>query len=151
MKPTPAGWPRLSSALWYRDSAAAVEWLCRAFGFELRLKVEGEGGEIIHSELVFGESVVMVGAEKSLAHPEATWRRSPASIDGGNTQSLMLYVDDVDAHCARAREAGARIVKEPENTDYGEEYWEDRAYEATDPEGHRWWFYQRIRDPIARP
>jgi len=147
MRPTPPGWPRLSSALFYRDPVRAIDWLCEAFGFELRLKVEGEGGEIVHSELLFGDAVVMVAAERSLAHPEATWRRSPLSIDGGNTQSLMLYVDDVQAHHQRARGAGAGIVTEMRTTDYGPEYWEDRGYEASDLEGHRWWFLQRLRDP----
>ncbi len=67
---------------------------------------------------------------------------------GGNTQTLMLYVDDVDAHCARARAAGAagdRIVAEPELHDYGAEHWADRSYGALDPEGHLWWVSQRVR------
>jgi uncharacterized glyoxalase superfamily protein PhnB len=60
---------------------------------------------------------------------------------------MMVFVDDVDAHCARARELGATIVAEPKSSDYGEDYWEDRSYEAVDLEGHHWWFCQRIRDP----
>jgi uncharacterized glyoxalase superfamily protein PhnB len=63
----------------------------------------------------------------------------------------MVYVDDVEAHCARARAAGARILVGPQTTDYGEEYWTDRGYEAEDLEGHHWWFYQRLRDPAPRP
>jgi uncharacterized glyoxalase superfamily protein PhnB len=54
-------------------------------------------------------------------------------------------VDDVDAHCERARAAGATILSEPTVSDYGEEHWADRGYEAEDPEGHRWWFAQRVR------
>ena len=61
MKPTPAGWPRLSSGIYYRDAGKAIDWLCEAFGFEVRLKVEGEGGSIVHSELAFGDGLVMVG------------------------------------------------------------------------------------------
>lgn len=57
----------------------------------------------------------------------------------------MVYVDDVDAHCARARAEGATIVDEPALHDYGEEYWADRSYGAVDPEGHLWWFSQRMR------
>ena len=57
MKPTPPGWPRISTALYYDDAQPAIDWLCRAFGFEVRLKVEGEGGAIEHSELVFGDGV----------------------------------------------------------------------------------------------
>jgi uncharacterized glyoxalase superfamily protein PhnB len=66
-------------------------------------------------------------------------------IKGANTQGLFLYVDDIDAHCERARAAGAKVLTEPKVSDYGEEYWADRGYEAEDPEGHRWWFAQRIR------
>ena len=66
MKPTPAGWPRVSSSLYYRDAAAMIDWLCDAFGFEIRLKVEGEGGRIEHSELGFGpDGLVMVGSERT--------------------------------------------------------------------------------------
>jgi uncharacterized glyoxalase superfamily protein PhnB len=141
MRDTPPGWPRFSAAVYYDEPAKAIDWLCRAFGFEVRLKVEGENGTIEHSELVFGDGVVMVGALKE----RFPYRRSPRASGGGNTQNLMAYVDDVEAHCARARAAGARIVAEPTTTDYGEEYWEDRAYEAEDPEGHHWFFMQRLR------
>lgn len=148
MRSTPAGWPRISTALYYQGPAKAIDWLCRAFGFELRLKIEGDGGRIEHSELTYGEGLIMVGDERAGPHhPESTHRRSPRSIGGGNTQNMMLYVDDVDSHCSRARAAGAVIVSEPKNTDYGEDYWEDRGYEAEDLEGHHWWFYQRLRDP----
>ena len=60
MKATPKGWPRLSTAIYYDDAAGAIDWLCSAFGFEVRLKVEGDGGHIVHSELVYGEAVIMV-------------------------------------------------------------------------------------------
>ena len=56
-----------------------------------------------------------------------------------------FHVEDVDAHCARSRAAGARIVREPTTSDYGEDYWSDRTYEAVDPEGHHWYFIQRMR------
>ena len=145
MKPTPKGWPRISSAVYYKDAVAAIDWLCNAFGFEVRLKIE-EGGRIVHSELVFGDGVVMVGDE--LAGVEkGRICRSPRSVAGGNTQNMMVYVDDVEAHCERARAAGAKIIDEPTVHDYGEDYWTDRGYECEDPEGHRWWFYQRLRDP----
>jgi uncharacterized glyoxalase superfamily protein PhnB len=145
MKPTPKGWPRISSALYYKDAAQAIDWLCNAFGFEVRLKVE-EGGRIHHSELVFGDGVVMVGDER-VAHDKGRVSRSPLSVDRGNTQNMMVYVDDAIAHCERALAAGAKIIAEPAVHDYGEDYWTDRGYECEDPEGHRWWFYQRLRDP----
>jgi len=53
-------------------------------------------------------------------------------------------VDDVDAHYARAVAAGAQVKRELATTDYGAEYWVDRSYEAADPEGHRWYFVQRM-------
>ncbi len=142
MKPTPPGWPRISSAIYYDDPAAAIDWLCRAFGFEVQLKVEGEGGSIEHSELVFGEGLVMVGGPKDGKYPN---RKPPSRAAGANTQNLMVYVDDVEAHCKRAREAGATIVSEPETHDYGGDYWADRGYECRDVGGHHWWFVQRLR------
>jgi uncharacterized glyoxalase superfamily protein PhnB len=145
MKATPPGWPRISTALYYEDAAKAIDWLCRAFGFEVRLKIEGDGGRIEHSELVFGEGLIMVGEVER--GERFTYRRSPRQMGGANTQSLMVYVDDVEAHCAHAREAGARIVSEPTTTDYGEDYWTDRGYECEDLGGHHWWFCERLRSP----
>jgi uncharacterized glyoxalase superfamily protein PhnB len=140
MKPTPKGWPRIAVAIAYQDPATAIDWLCKAFGFEVRLKVEGEGGSIVHSELEYGEGVVMVtGVSKEKRF------ESPRAIGGANTQNLMIYVDDLDAHLARAKEGGATITKEPTVSDYGEEYWTDRAYQAEDPDGHLWYFSQRLR------
>jgi uncharacterized glyoxalase superfamily protein PhnB len=138
--PLPAGWPRISSALFYDDAAAAIEWLEKAFGFATRLRVEDGAGGIVHSELELGdgEGVVMVASARAA-------KRSPRSLDGANTQSLFVYVDDVDAHCARARAHGAVIVSEPSVHDYGDEHWADRGYEALDREGHGWWFAQRLR------
>src|SRR5262245_64010258 len=151
MKPTPPGWPRISTGIWYDDPVVAIDWLCRAFGFEVRLKVEGEGGRIEHSELVFGDGLIMVGsaggkAERAVPMP----CKSPRSLGGANTQALCVCVDDADAHCARARAAGAKIVEPPTTHDYGEEYWADRTYRAEDLEGHQWWFMQRVRDPRAQ-
>ena len=147
MKPTPPGWPRISSALYYEDANKAIDWLCEAFGFEVRLKVENAAGEVEHSELVFGEGLVMVGESRPSKRDKFPYMRAPAQVDGANTQNMMVYVDDVEAHCKRARAAGAHIVKEPETTDYGEDYWTDRGYECRDLGGHHWWFYQRLRNP----
>ncbi|MCK6592643.1 MAG: VOC family protein [Polyangiaceae bacterium] len=143
MKPTPAGWPRISSALYYQDAAKAIDWLCKTFGFEVRLKIEEEG-RIVHSELTFGDGLVMVGSSAD-PRPNAGHRKSPREVGGANTQNMMVFVDDVDAHCEHARAAGATIISEPKTSDYGEEYWTDRTYEVEDLEGHRWWFVQRMR------
>jgi uncharacterized glyoxalase superfamily protein PhnB len=151
MKKTPEGWPRISASIFYDDAAKAIDWLCRAFGFEVRLKVEGEGGRIEHSELTFGDGLVMIGSTGSVREGRAPYPyKSPRALGGANTQALCVYLDDVDAHCERARKAGAKIVDEPATSDYGEDYWSDRGYRAEDPEGHQWWFMQRMREQKPR-
>ncbi len=123
-----------------------IDWLCDAFDFEVKLKVEGDNGRIEHSELTYGDGVIMVSEERiGAASKWGVDLKSPLSAGGANTQGMMMYVDDVDAHCAKARAAGARIVDEPTVHDYGEDYWADRSYGAVDPEGHFWWFTQRLR------
>jgi len=144
MKATPPGWPRISTALYYDDAGKAIDWLCEAFGFEVQIKVEGEGGRIEHSELVFGGGLIMVGDVRGKGE-RMPYARSPSQVGGANTQNMMVYVDDVEAHCKRARDAGATIVNEPKTSDYGEEYWSDRGYECKDLGGHHWWFTQRLR------
>lgn len=146
MKDTPKGWPRISSSIYYREAGKMIDWLCNAFAFEVVIRVEGENGRIEHSELVYGGGLIMVCEER--VGPGSRWNvdmRSPLSLSGANTQGMMVYVDNVDAHCAHARAAGAKIVDEPALHDYGEEYWADRSYGAVDPEGHLWWFTQRVR------
>jgi uncharacterized glyoxalase superfamily protein PhnB len=147
-RPPPPGWPRISTSIFYEDPAM-LDWLVRAFGFEVRLKVEGEGGGIVHSELTFGDGLIMVGAlGKAAAPPGAKWR-SPKAVGGANTQSLCIYVDDVEAHYAQAKAAGAKIVRELKTSDYGAEHWADQGYMAEDPEGHLWYFARRVRGPGA--
>jgi uncharacterized glyoxalase superfamily protein PhnB len=154
-KPPPAGWPQISSSVFYREPAKAITWLCDAFGFEVRLKIEGEPGEIVHSELVYGGALVFVsGSAKPGDVPEPgrefkARHASPLDLGGRNTQSLCLFVDDADAHCAQARAHGASIYAEPATHDYGDDYWSDRSYGATDCEGHAWWFMHRVRDQPA--
>lgn len=145
MKPTPQDWPRISSSVYYDDAAAAIPWLCKAFGFKVRLKVEGEGGRIEHSELEYGEGLIMVsnaGGKSSRAVPLPG--RSPKGLGGANTQSLCLFVDDVDAHAAVAEAAGGTISVPLQTNDYGAEYWCDRSYGVLDLEGHLWFFMQRL-------
>jgi uncharacterized glyoxalase superfamily protein PhnB len=143
--PIPSDWPQLSSALFYDDPAAAIDWLVDALGFDVRIRVEGQNGEIEHSELTYGAALVMVSS--AARRPGCA---SPRSVGGRNTQALHLYVEDVDAHCARARAHGGKITQEPKDSDYGEEYWADRGYELEDPEGHRWWISQRLRGSAAK-
>lgn len=144
MKPTPPGWPRISAAVTYQDPRAAIDWLCRAFGFELRLLVEGDGNRVEHSELVYGGGLIMV-SERNEKYP---WMRSPSQADGINTQSMMVYVDDAEAQHRRIEATGgARMLGKIETHDYGDDYWADRGFEVVDPDGHHWWFFERLRSP----
>jgi uncharacterized glyoxalase superfamily protein PhnB len=125
----------LGSAVFYRDPLAALEWLERAFGFERTMLITDKEGNLGHSEMRFGEGYIMVGPEW------ADHTASPASVGGRNTQSIHVHLKDgIDAHCERARAAGAVIVREPEDQFYG-----DRTYSAKDPEGHHWTFAQTVR------
>ena len=143
MKPPPPNWPRISTSLYYDDAARAIDWLCQAFGFEVQLRIAGADGRVEHSELALAGGLVMVSEPKPERMPYA---RTPGQLGGANTQNMMVYVDEVDAHCARARAAGARIVTELATTDYGPDYWTDRGYSCADVGGHHWWFFERLRN-----
>ncbi len=152
----PAGWPQITASLFYREPAAAIDWLCEAFGFDLRLKVEGEPGQIVYSELVYGSGMISVNGSArpgEVPEPGREFKRaqaSPLDLGGRVNQSICMFVDDVDAHCEHARAHGATIFSEPATHDYGDDYWSDRSYGASDLEGHAWWFMQRLRDQPAR-
>ena len=120
-------------ALRYRDAARAIDWLCEAFGFERHLVVPGEGGVILHAQLVFGNGMMMLGSARDDDYAEL---QQPLPEPGGPvSQSTYVIVTDVDAHHARAAAAGAEIVMAPEDQDYG-----GRLYSCRDPEGNLWNF-----------
>lgn len=125
--------------VFYRDPKAALEWLERAFGFEVTMAIDGppEQPEMCHYEMSCdGAGRIMIGAEW------ADWIRSPAGTGGANTQSVSVHLaGGIDEHCERARAAGAVIAQEPADEFYG-----DRTYRAVDPEGHRWSFGMHVRD-----
>jgi uncharacterized glyoxalase superfamily protein PhnB len=125
--------PRILAHLAYADVGAAVAWLERVFGFQERtfvrhMHVDGRVGrtqmQVVDSVITMGEPSVHAG--------------SPAN---GVSSMLYVYVDDVEAHLARARDAGATIVLELEDRPWG-----DRTYQAADPEGHQWTFAEHVRD-----
>ena len=97
------------------------------------MRMPGPDGAIMHAELECADAVVMVG------RPSSEYR-NPKRL-GQVTQSLYVFVDDVDKHFQHAREAGAKILEEPEDQFYG-----DRRYATEDPEGHHWYFAQHVRD-----
>lgn len=118
----------LTSALCYHDPKAALKFLEAAFGFDLVMLIEDADGNLAHSEKRFGDSLIMIGTEWTAQH------KSPASIGNLNTQTVHIHLEgDIDAHCERARAAGAEILMEPEDQFYG-----DRTYRCRDPEGHFW-------------
>jgi uncharacterized glyoxalase superfamily protein PhnB len=128
--------PTMASGVYYRDPKAALRWLEKAFGFEITMVVENEDGTIGHSELRLGDGLIYVGREWDERH------RSPASVGGVNTQSIHFQLQTgVDDHCARARAAGATIIRELADQFYG-----DRNYMAADPEGHVWSFGQTVQE-----
>ena len=119
----------ISPYLYYDDGVAALEFLADAFGFQERMRHVDQDGTLRHGEMQFGTSVVMLASV-----PNST----PDAL-GGATAGIYVTVDDVDAHCERARAAGAVIEGEPEDKPYGA-----RMYGARDPSGHIWWFAQAI-------
>jgi uncharacterized glyoxalase superfamily protein PhnB len=125
----------LSSAVSYRDPAAALKWLEAAFGFETFMVITDPEGSLVHSEMRFGDSTIMIGQEWTEDH------KSPASIGGKNTQTVHIQLTEgIEAHCERARKAGAVIQQEPSDQFYG-----DRTYRCADPEGHIWTIAQTIQ------
>lgn len=123
--------PNLIPCLVYRDAHAAIDFLCEAFGFERNEVHEGEGGTIEHAQLTYRDGMVMLGSDRDSEHTRKV--SSPDKL-GGITASVYVVVDDVDAHHARAKAAGAD-VSELTDQDYG-----SRDYSARDPEGNLWNF-----------
>ncbi|HZP66020.1 MAG TPA: VOC family protein [Rudaea sp.] len=120
-------------SLRYRDAPAAIDWLCRAFGFE-RHAVYADGAVVHHAQLTFGNGMIMLGSVDH-ASPWSSRIAQPDEIGGRETQCCCVIVADPDAHYARAKAAGAVIVDELEAKDYG-----GKGYSCRDPEGHLWWF-----------
>jgi uncharacterized glyoxalase superfamily protein PhnB len=117
----------------YRNAPAAIAWLDKAFGFE-KQAVYADGDTVHHAQLVFGGGMIMLGS----ADNASEWGRhiaQPDEIGGRETQSACVIVADADAHYARAKAAGAEILIDIADQDYG-----GRGYACRDLEGHIWWF-----------
>jgi uncharacterized glyoxalase superfamily protein PhnB len=119
----------------YHDAAAAIAWLCRAFGFQKHLVVPGEEGAIVHAQLTFGNGMITVSSAAKKDDPFAATSKTPKELGGANTQSAYVIVEDVDAHHARAVEGGARVVYALREEPYG-----GKGYSCLDPEGYLWHF-----------
>jgi len=121
---------RIVPYLYVDDVAAYLAFLAQAFGFETRVhEVDPNDPEHVHAQAALGDALVMVG-HASTKWGTASARRLPARHSG-----IYVPVDDVDAHCGRARAAGATIEAEPADMEWG-----DRMYTARDPEGQQWYF-----------
>ncbi len=129
--------PAIIPCLRYRNAPAAIDFICKAFGFE-RHAVHADAADasiIHHAQLVRAGQMIMLGSLKGDAEFQRKGRMLHPDAAGGNTQSVYVVLDDVDGHAARARAAGAEIVMEPADQDYG-----GRNYSALDCEGYVWSF-----------
>jgi len=131
----PKNMPRITPYLHYQDVAAAVQWIEKAYGLEPRFTLPDPKGGLMHAEMVLADGLVMMGPANK-AHGTLSPRDLPAV-----NQGLYVYVDDLQRHYERAREAGARIIMEPETM-----FWGDRIYASLDIEGHQWTFGQHVED-----
>ncbi|MEJ1223980.1 VOC family protein [Sediminicola sp. 1XM1-17] len=120
-------------AIRYKDAPKAIEWLCKAFGFKKHLVVPGENGTIAHAQLSYGNAMIMLGSENDNEYDKLL--RTPKDLNGFNTQALYIIVEAVDEHYRGAIAAGAEIVLDIKDEDYG-----GRGYSCQDPEGYLWNF-----------
>ncbi len=117
----------------YKDAPKAIDWLCKAFGFERHLVVPGENGTIGHAQLSFGNAMIMLGSETESDYGK--WLSTPKDIKGLNTQAPYVIVEQIDEHYNKAVHEGAEIIVEIKDEEYG-----GRGYTCRDPEGHIWNF-----------
>ena len=119
----------------YQDAPKAIDWLCRAFGFEKHLVVTGEADSIAHAQLTFGNGMIMLGSAGKHGGGFDELMRTPGQVDNANTQALYVIAEDCRAHFEQARAAGAEIVLELKEQDYG-----GSGYTCRDTEGYVWSF-----------
>jgi uncharacterized glyoxalase superfamily protein PhnB len=135
-------YPDVIPMIAYEHGAAALDWLARAFGFQERARLIDDSGRLTHGEMQAGEGVIMLATpspayqgparHRGSCAAAAAWSQVPYIIDG-----VLVHIDDVAAHCERARAAGARVLSEPETDEHGS------RYRVEDLEGHRWMFSSR--------
>jgi PhnB protein len=119
--------------LLYEDVESALSFLTRAFGFQETLRYPDGAGSINHAEMRVGDGSIMMG------DPGADYR-NPRRL-GTATVQIYIDVDDIDGLFQRATNAGAEVIEEPADQEFGE-----RRFGVTDPEGHSWWFVQQLRE-----
>jgi uncharacterized glyoxalase superfamily protein PhnB len=119
----------------YRDAPAAIEWLCKGFGFEKHLVVPHEDGSVAHAQLSFGNGMIMLASVPETETEFGRLMKQPDETGGAQTQTSYVVVTDVDAVYANAKVGGAKIATEIRDEDYG-----GRGFSCYDLEGHLWSF-----------
>jgi len=134
----------LIPSLRYRDVPAALEWLCRVFDFKQQRVVEDVQVGVIHAQLSFGSGMLMLGPVTDSDYGRQV--RQPNEVGGISTQSIYVIVNSADALYTKAKAAGAEIVVELKDEDYG-----GRGFSCRDLEGHLWSFgtYDPWAEPVA--
>ncbi|MFE9923713.1 VOC family protein [Streptomyces sp. NPDC005774] len=122
------------------DAAAAIDFYQRAFGAREDFRIEAPGGGILHAEITVGRSALMLG-DAGTDEAEAASFAAPASLGGGTSVTLHVFVPDVDSLAERARAAGAEILQPPKDMFHG-----DRTVILKDPSGHMWVFLTHLED-----
>jgi uncharacterized glyoxalase superfamily protein PhnB len=122
-------------AMRYRNCLAAIEWLCTALGFEKNAVYMGEGDTVAHAQLTFGNGMIMLGSVPKPGDETVHGKMmtQPDEIGLRETQSACLIVSDADAIYASAKAAGAEMLMDLKEMDYG-----GKAFTCRDPEGHVW-------------
>lgn len=123
----------LIPCLRYRDAHAMIAWLCGAFGFEKHAVYDDDAGGVAHAQLVHGHGMLMLGSVRDDAFGQRI--AQPDEIGGRETQCVCVIVADCKAHYEHAKAAGAAIMDDYAEKDYG-----GAGYSCRDPEGHLWWF-----------
>jgi uncharacterized glyoxalase superfamily protein PhnB len=129
-------------SLIYEDVGAALDWLCRTFGFTERLRAARPDGVVGHAQISIGGGSVTLGQARvgqGFAAPDTAILRPPRQ--GEVSMTISVSVEDVDQHFEHVRRSGARILQPPETYPYGE-----RQYTVEDLAGYRWTFTQSVAD-----
>ena len=122
--------PRIFPTFRYSDASYMIDWLVKAFGFSIHARYSNDDGSVAHAQLALGSSMIMLGSVREDAYGAMVGK--PGENAG---KSVYVAVDDTDATFARAKAAGATILEEPVDRDYG-----SRDFICSDPEGHVWSF-----------
>jgi uncharacterized glyoxalase superfamily protein PhnB len=116
----------------YRNCLAAIDWLCRVLGFEKHAVYMGEGEQVMHAQLTFGNGMIMLGSADNQS-PYTPYSALPDEVGGRETRSVSLMVSDCEPVYARAKAAGAEMVFDIQEKEYG-----GKAFTCRDPEGYLW-------------